>query len=57
MTQMVSDPLDEIYFVHFEKTKSFYYDTYDDWARCLAETGCNENRASQLERRALVDFY
>ena len=56
-TQIISDPLDEKYFVHFDKIHSFYYDTYDDWARCSAETGCVELTTTEEERSALVDFY
>ena len=54
---MESDPLDEKYFINFEKIHAFYYTNYDDWAMCTMETGCNERTASAAERNALVDFY
>ena len=54
---MESDPLDEKYFINFEKVHSFYYTTYDDWAMCTMLSGCNERTTSEAEYNALVDFY
>ena len=54
---MKSDPLDGKYFIDFTKIHSFYYNSYDDWARCTMENGCVERKTSEAEYNALVDFY
>jgi hypothetical protein len=54
--QMTSEDLNPIFFVEFEKLKSFYYKDWSEYAQCTLEFGCNQKATSASEYYALVQF-